>query len=163
MYVWLDGFPCQLEITMTKDQYSSIVYVFFFLKVTFIYFWASLMAQLVKNPPAMQVTWFQGSIPRLGRSPGEGKSYPLQWSYPLWPGEFHGLKSPLGRKSRWATLTILFLTTMKDRYSHFTNDKSKTQRDQLMVRTMKKVSDKTGIHTYSSLVVLVWGETDMGH
>ena len=83
MYVWLDGFPCQLEITMTKDPYSSIVvclFVCLFLKVTFIYFGASLMAQLVKNPPAMQETWFQGSIPGLGRSPGEGKSYPLQYS-----------------------------------------------------------------------------------
>ena len=77
----------------------------------------SLIAQLVKNPPAMQETlvWFlgqedllgkgrlpttvflgfpcgsagkesacnaggQGSIPGLGRSPGEGNSYPLQYS-----------------------------------------------------------------------------------
>jgi len=35
-----------------------------------------------------------GSIPGLGRSPGEGKGYPLQF----WPGEFHGLYSPLGGK-----------------------------------------------------------------
>ena len=77
----------------------------------------SLIAQLVKNPPAMQETlvqflgweicWRQdrlltpvfldlpggsagkesahnagdlGSIPGLGRSPGEGKGYPLQYS-----------------------------------------------------------------------------------
>ena len=32
------------------------------------------MAQLVKNPPAV------GSIPVLGRYPGEGKGYPLQYS-----------------------------------------------------------------------------------
>ena len=75
------------------------------------------MAQLVKNPPAVQETWFDswvrkvpwrrerlptpgflgfpcgsagkesacsvgdlGSIPGLGRSPGEGKGYPLQYS-----------------------------------------------------------------------------------
>ena len=38
---------------------------------------ASLMAQLVKNPPAMQRP---GSIPGLGRSSGEGKGYPLQYS-----------------------------------------------------------------------------------
>ena len=50
--------------------------------------WASLRAQLVKNLPAMQET---GSIPGLGRSPGEGKGYPLQYSglensmdYSLW-------------------------------------------------------------------------------
>ena len=36
------------------------------------YSWASLVAQLVKNSPAMQETWV--------RSPGEGKVYPLQYS-----------------------------------------------------------------------------------
>ena len=40
--------------------------------------WASLVAQLVKNPPAMRVGL--GSIPGLGRSPGEGNGYPLQYS-----------------------------------------------------------------------------------
>ena len=30
-----------------------------------------------------------GSTPGLGRSPGEGKGYPLQYSV-FWPGEFHG-------------------------------------------------------------------------
>ena len=36
------------------------------------------MAKLVKNLPAMQVDL--GSIPGLGRFPGEGKGYPLQYS-----------------------------------------------------------------------------------
>ena len=36
---------------------------------------ASLVAQMVKNPPAMWVNL--GSIPGLGRSPGEMNSYPL--------------------------------------------------------------------------------------
>ena len=56
------------------------------------YSWASLVAQLVKNLPAMQepCIWF------------------LRWEDPLekgmattpvfWPGEFHGLCSPWGRK-----------------------------------------------------------------
>ena len=78
------------------------------------FFWASLVAQLVKNPPAMHKTLAQflgqedplekgwvthssfpcgsagkefvcnpgdlGSIPGLGRSPGERKGYPLQYS-----------------------------------------------------------------------------------
>ena len=39
---------------------------------------ASLTAQVVKNPPALQNT--PGLIPGLGRSPGEGKGYPLQYS-----------------------------------------------------------------------------------
>ena len=36
-----------------------------------------------------------GPIPGLGRSPGEGKGYALQYS---WPGEFHGPYSPWGCK-----------------------------------------------------------------
>ena len=39
------------------------------------YSWASLVAQLVKNPPAMWETWLRS----LGRSPGEGKGYALQY------------------------------------------------------------------------------------
>ena len=56
------------------------------------YSWASLVAQLVKNPPAMRETWVQS----------------LGWEDPLekgkathtifWPGEFHGLYSPWGCK-----------------------------------------------------------------
>ena len=40
--------------------------------------WASLVAQLVKNPHANAGDL--GSIPVLGRSPGEGKGYPLQYA-----------------------------------------------------------------------------------
>ena len=40
--------------------------------------WASLVAQLVKNLPAMWVDL--GSIPGLGRSLEEGKGYPFQYS-----------------------------------------------------------------------------------
>ena len=39
------------------------------------YFGASLVAQLVKNLPAMRET-----SPGLGTSPGEGKGYPPQYS-----------------------------------------------------------------------------------
>ena len=53
---------------------------------------ASLVAQLVKNPPAVWETWVRS----------------LGWEDPLekgkathsvfWPGEFHGLYNPWGRK-----------------------------------------------------------------
>ena len=39
---------------------------------------ASLLAQLVKNPPAVQET---GLIPVMGKSAGEGIGYPLQYSW----------------------------------------------------------------------------------
>ena len=44
------------------------------------------MAQLVKNLPVM------GSIPGLGRSPGEGNDFPLQYS---------GLENPMDCNSPW--------------------------------------------------------------
>ena len=37
--------------------------------------WASLVAQLVKNLPAMREIWFD---PWVGKIPGEGNGYPLQ-------------------------------------------------------------------------------------
>ena len=55
------------------------------------YSWTSLVAQLVKNLPALWETWVwslgwedpleKGSVPGLGRSSGEGKGYPLQYSW----------------------------------------------------------------------------------
>ena len=67
-----------------------------------------------------------GSIPRLGRSPGEGNSYPSQYSClgnpmgrgpwrrewlptPVFrPGEFHGLYSSWDRKESDATERLTF-------------------------------------------------------
>ena len=53
------------------------------------YSWASLVAQLVNNPPAMWENWVRS----------------LGWEDPLengtavfWPGEFHGLYSQWGSK-----------------------------------------------------------------
>ena len=54
---------------------------------------ASLVAQLVKNMPAMQETWVL--IPGLGRSPGEGNGNPLQYSC---------LENPMDRGAWWATV-----------------------------------------------------------
>ena len=52
------------------------------------YSWASLVAQMAKNPPAMRETWVRS----LGweDSPGEGKGYPLQYS---------GLENSLGSQT----------------------------------------------------------------
>ena len=60
---------------------------------------SSLVAQLVKNlpamrrPPAMLETW--ALIPGLGRSPGEGNGNPLQYSC---------LKNSMDRGAWWATV-----------------------------------------------------------
>ena len=47
------------------------------------YSWASLVVQLVKNPPAMWETWV----------------WNIPWRREIfWPGEFHGLYSPWSHK-----------------------------------------------------------------
>ena len=50
--------------------------------------WASLAAQMVKNPPAMQETW-------VGKIPWRREWLPTPV---FWPVEFHGLYSPWGHK-----------------------------------------------------------------
>ena len=56
---------------------------------------ASLVAQMVKNPPAMQVR-FLGSIPGSGRSSGGGHGNPLQYYSCLvreaWLATVHGVE-----------------------------------------------------------------------
>ena len=73
------------------------------------YFGASLVAQLVKNLPAIWETWFQS----------------LGWEDPLekrkattpvfWPGEFHGLYSPWGHKESDTTeqLSLSFSSILR--------------------------------------------------
>ena len=51
------------------------------------YSWASLVTQMVKNPPTMRDL---GSVPELGRSPGGGQGNPLQYSC---------LENPQGQRS----------------------------------------------------------------
>ena len=52
--------------------------------------WASLVAQVVKN---LQNAEDLGSVPGLGRSPGEGNGYPLQDSC---------LENSMDREAWWA-------------------------------------------------------------
>ena len=65
------------------------------------YSWASLVAQLVKNLPAMWETWVQS----LGwEDPWRRERFPI----PVFgPGEFHGLHSPQGRQESNTTERLL--------------------------------------------------------
>ena len=49
------------------------------------YSWASLVAQLIKNLPAMRETWVQSQV---GLIPWRRERLPTPV---FWPGEFHGL------------------------------------------------------------------------
>ena len=63
--------------------------------------WASLVAQLGKNPPAMRKTW-------VGKISWRRKRLPIPV---FWPGEFHGLYSPWGLEDSDTTeqLSLPFL------------------------------------------------------
>ena len=68
---------------------------------------ASIVAQLVKSSFCYCVGDL-GSIPGLGRSPGEGKGFRTPV---FWPGEFQGLYRPWGSqrvRHDWATFTFNF-------------------------------------------------------
>ena len=56
------------------------------------YSWASLAAQLVKNPPTMWETWVQSLVGKI--------LWRKEWlpTPVFWPGEFHELYRPWGRK-----------------------------------------------------------------
>ena len=104
-----------------------------------------------------------GSIPGLGRYPGEGIGYPLQYSwvslvaqliknclqcrrpgfYPwvgkipwrrerlptpvFWPGEFHGLYSPWGRKESDTTEQLSLFTVNQLCFNNRDRDKQQTR------------------------------------
>ena len=56
------------------------------------YSWASLVAQLVKNPPAIQETWVRSWV---GKIPWRRERLPTPV---FWPGEFHRLYNPWGHQ-----------------------------------------------------------------
>ena len=97
MYVWLDGFPCQLEITMTKDPYSSIVVCLFVFKGYIYLFWGFLDGSAGKESACNAGDLVSGFNPWVGKIPWRREKLPTPV---FWPGEFHGLKSPLGQKSQ---------------------------------------------------------------
>ena len=66
------------------------------------YSWASLVAQLVKSPPALQKTWVD---PWVGKIPWRRERLS---TLVFWPGEFHGLYSPWGCKERKDTVLSPF-------------------------------------------------------
>ena len=67
------------------------------------YSWASIVPQLVKNPPIMQETWVR-SLGREEKISWRRERLPTPV---FWPGEFHGLYSPCGHKESDTTFTFI--------------------------------------------------------
>ena len=77
--------------------------------IFYVFIWASLVAQLVKNPPA---TWRPGFDPWVGTIPWrrERLTTPV-----FWPGESHGLYNPWGHKESGITEQLsLYFTSWLD-------------------------------------------------
>ena len=70
----------------------------------YIFVWASLGPQLVKNPPIMQETPARS----LGWEDWRRERLPTPV---FWPGEFHGLYSPWGRRVRHNSATFTLMGT----------------------------------------------------
>jgi len=65
------------------------------------------VAQLVKNLPAMQETWVRSWV---GKIPWRREGLPTPV---FWPGEFHGLYSPWGRKDSDTTERLSLSLNLK--------------------------------------------------
>ena len=96
-------------IGKNKPDFNLFIILFFLLE----YNWASLVAQMVKNLPALWDTWVC-SMPGLERSPGEGNDYPLQYS---------GLENSMDTGAWWATVHGVAKSQirLKDFHSTFRN------------------------------------------
>ena len=81
-------FGCFSRTSIQNHQYDIVTY---FMKSSL----ASLIAQLVKNPPAMQETLH----PWSGRSAGEGIGYPLQYSWASFVAQL--VKKPPAKWETW--------------------------------------------------------------
>ena len=72
---------------------------------------AALVVQMIKNPPAVQETWFDSWV---RRSPGEGNGHPLQYSC---------LENSMDRGAWWATVhEVTQSQTQLSDYSYYTTE-----------------------------------------
>ena len=108
--LWLEPWSLTLQadsFTVWAPGYLSSIFFFFPLMNYFPSFILFLLSGIKDKYFSLHVTIGDlGSIPGLGRSPGEGKG---DLPTPVfWPGEFHGLYSPWGHKesdtTKWLSL-----------------------------------------------------------
>ena len=120
------------------------------------YSWASLVAQLVKNPPAIWETWV-GKI----KIPWRRERLPIPV---FWPGEFHRLYSPWGHKELDMTdwLTLLFIeftvscvnTNLQHPWEHYLVSKHESE-SRLVVSDSLRPLDYT-VHGILQARILEW-------
>ena len=103
------------------------------------YSWVSLVAQLVKNPPAVRETWVQS---RVGTIPWRRERLPTPV---FWPGEFHRLYGSQRVERDWATFSFTFngckvlthikvLELLKDKWKTMKNFKGWCEQKSIWIR-----------------------------
>ena len=100
------------------------------------YSWASLVAQLVQNPPATRETW----VPSLGWEDPWSKEW--QPTPVFWPGEFHGLYSPWGCKESDMTE---WLSLSKSNESVLKIDRNKTDTGEKVMYRVRDAATSQGM------------------
>ena len=109
--------PKELENIYTYPIHTSMAYLHYHMCV---YIYTSLVAQQVKNPPAMQDTGDAGLIPELESSPGGGHathSSILAWRIP-WTEESDGLQSMGSQRVGHDLRDLEFTCTYTYTYNH---------------------------------------------
>ena len=86
---------------------------------------------MVKNPPAnaREAKDVQGSIPGLGRPPGEGSDNPLQYSC---------LENPMDRGAWWATVHEVAESDMTEHARVHEADFQRSPREEFLLLTRRK-------------------------
>jgi len=95
-----------------KESVSKVLQKNSCFELIYVTIWASLVTQMVKNLPAvLRATGDQGSVPGLGRSPGEGNGNPLEYSC---------LENPIDRGAWQATVHGVAMSQTRLTDFHFT-------------------------------------------
>ena len=100
-------FTLAFKILHLKIQLAFSIFMYVSLKISSNSLGVSLIAQLVKNPPAMRRPGFNLQV---GKIPWRRERVPTPV---FWPGESHGLYSPWGPKesdtTEWLSLSLAFI------------------------------------------------------
>ena len=133
-----------ISINMKPKAQQANLHLFLLNLLAFAYHhWASLVAQMVKNPPAMQETSVQ--FLSWEEYPGEGNGYPLQYSC---------LENPIDRGA-WQS-TVHGVTKSRTQLSdfHFTSLSSSSTATQGILHVLfTLVRNKNAVTQQSSYVI----------
>ena len=136
----------------------------------FCIYWASLVAQMVENPPAMWETGFDPRVGKISLRREEGNGYPLQccclensMDRGAWQAAFLGVAKSQTQLSNWLSLSFSYIVSETSCSSSFQRYSTILVLKIYLVNSLIKPYwriDKRAkcFHVFSALVILVWYE-----